>query len=578
MKFFVSKKVVVGFCVAMIILTLLGIYSFWNNRASIAASQGVTHTMDVLYNMEKLRSSIISLESSQRGFVVTRNKQFISFNQQEAAEATARIKDVQNLTRDNVIQQYNLDTLVALIEKKIAFNRETVKVAETNPDSAYKRIESLEGENLKRKILGVLNRMEMIERNLLEDRTYQTRAELIRFNFSFSSLILFALCLLTAVFMAVNNTIAARMQAQTMLERTTEELNDLYNNSPCGYFSVDAAGTFIHMNDTLLRTLGYAREEVIQRKKIPEIVVIEDEPHYQKSFAEFKEVGQVSDIEISLRCKSGEIIPFHLNSIAMFNENNQFVMARSSLFDISERKKAEEKARASAKELESFTYSVSHDLRAPLRSISGFVKILEEDYGHTIDQEGKRLIKIIERNASQMGHLIDDLLDFSRMNRKEMSEQQIDLDDMVKQIMTDMVLQEKERKINFKIEPLGAIRGDLSMLRQVWVNLISNSIKYTRKREVAEIQISCKEEGDKKIFSISDNGVGFDMKYHHKLFGVFQRLHKAQDFEGTGVGLALVHRIISRHGGDIWANAAPDQGATFLFFLTEDRTRKTNSP
>jgi PAS domain S-box-containing protein len=572
MKFFVSKKVVVGFCVAMIILTLLGIYSFWNNRASLAASQGVTHTMDVLYNMEKLRSSIISLESSQRGFVVTRNKQFIFFNQQEAAEATARIKDVQKLTRDNVTQQQNLDSLISLIERKIAFNRQTVKVAETNSDSAYKRIESLEGENLKRKILGVLNRMEMHERSLMEERTYQTRAELIRFNFSFSMLILFALCLLTAVFIAVNNTIGARIHAQAMLEKTTEELNDLYNNSPCGYFSVDAAGTFIHMNETLLRTLGYARQEVIQRKKIPEIVVIEDEPHYQKSFSEFKEVGQISDIEISLRCKSGEIIPFHLNSIAMFNENNQFVMARSSLFDISERKKAEEKARASAKELESFTYSVSHDLRAPLRSISGFVKILEEDYGHTIDQEGKRLIKIIERNASQMGNLIDDLLDFSRMNRKEISEQEIDLDDMVKQIMTDMIQQEKDRSINFKIEPLGTIRGDLSMLRQVWVNLISNSIKYTRKKPVAEIEIASKLEGDKKIFSIRDNGVGFDMKYHHKLFGVFQRLHKAQDFEGTGVGLALVHRIISRHGGDIWAEAAPDQGATFLFFLTNDRT------
>lgn len=572
MKFFVSKKVVVGFCVAMIILTLLGIYSFWNNRASIVASRGVTHTMDVLYNMEKLRSSVISLESSQRGFVVTRNKQFISFNQHEVAEALARVKDVQDLTRDNLIQQRSIDTLISLIERKIEFNRQTVKVAETNPDSAYARIESLEGENLKRRILGVLNRMEMLERNLLEERSYQTRAELIRFNFSFSALILFVLILFTAIFVAVNNTIGARIRTQAMLEKTTEELNDLYNNSPCGYFSVDASGTFIHMNDTLLLALGYDRNEVIQRKKIPEIVVIEDEPQYERSFAEFKKVGQVNDIEISLRCKSGEIIPFHLNSIAMFNENNQFVMARSSLFDISERKKAEEKAMASAKELESFTYSVSHDLRAPLRSISGFVKILEEDYGHTIDQEGKRLIKIIEKNASNMGHLIDDLLDFSRMNRKEMSEQQINLNEMVNQIITDMLSQEKDRKINFKLDSLGTIRGDLSMMRQVWINLISNSIKYTRKKEVAEIEITSKMEDEKKIFSIRDNGVGFDMKYHHKLFGVFQRLHKAQDFEGTGVGLALVHRIISRHGGDIWANAAPDQGATFLFFLTEDRT------
>jgi light-regulated signal transduction histidine kinase (bacteriophytochrome) len=199
------------------------------------------------------------------------------------------------------------------------------------------------------------------------------------------------------------------------------------------------------------------------------------------------------------------------------------------------------------------------------------VKILEEDYSRAMDEEGKRLLMIVERNARNMGQLIDDLLDFSRMNRKEMTEQDVNLDDMVSQIVTDLRGQEKNRKINIKVEPLGSVVGDLSMLRQAWINLISNAFKYTRKTPIAEIEIGSKDEDDRRIFFVRDNGVGFDMKYHHKLFGVFQRLHKPRDFEGTGVGLALVQRVISRHGGKIWADAAPDKGATFLFFLTDNR-------
>lgn len=571
MKFFVSKKVVVGFCLAMIVLTVLGVYSYWNNRETIRASRWVTYTIGVLYKLEKIRSTIISLESSQRGFVITKNYHFLYSNQKESAEALTQIEDVKNLTYDNEIQQRSIDSLSLLLRQKIDFNKVTVEVAKTNLDSAIARVSSLQGENLKKRMIEILNGMESREKNLVDLRSEQTQADLTLFNFSFSVLMLFVVVLIAATFYTINATLRAHLRTQVSLQKVSDELHDLYNNSPCGYFSVDASGTFIHMNQTLLDALGYKRSEVINHKKVPDIIVIDSEESYSKNFADFRKVGKVADLEVSLRSKDGDIIPFHLNSTALFDENNQFVLGRSSVFNITERKKAEAKTKEIAKELESFTYSVSHDLRAPLRSISGFVKILEEDYSRAIDEEGKRLLKVIERNALNMGQLIDDLLDFSRMNRKEMTEQDVNLDDMVNQIVADLLLQEKNRQINIKVEPLGFVAGDLSMLRQVWINLISNAIKYTRKTPTAEIEINSKEEGGRKVFFVRDNGVGFDMKYHHKLFGVFQRLHKAQDFEGTGVGLALVQRIVARHGGKIWADATPNKGATFLFFLTESR-------
>ena len=166
-----------------------------------------------------------------------------------------------------------------------------------------------------------------------------------------------------------------------------------------------------------------------------------------------------------------------------------------------------------------------------------------------------------------MGQLIDDLLDFSRLGRKEMEKSTVDMQALVTHVQQELVSQEKNRKIEFKINRLEEVNGDVRMMRQVWINLISNAIKYSRLQEVANIEIGSNVDGNRVTYFIRDNGVGFDMKYADKLFGVFQRLHKVQEFEGTGVGLALAHRIVSRHGGKIWAEASLNQGATFFFFI-----------
>ena len=222
------------------------------------------------------------------------------------------------------------------------------------------------------------------------------------------------------------------------------------------------------------------------------------------------------------------------------------------------------------KELEAFSYSVSHDLRAPLRHIDGFAEMLRDDASAVLGERSRRYLETISNSAKRMGALIDDLLVFSRMGRAEMRQSRFAMDRLVKEVLKEMKSEFQRRQIDWEIDPLPEVWGDRAMLKQVWINLLSNAVKYTRPRERARIQIRCARTSERELqFCVRDNGVGFDMQYSNKLFGVFQRLHHAEEFDGTGIGLANVRRIVHRHGGRTWAEAKVDQGASFYFALPD---------
>ena len=221
----------------------------------------------------------------------------------------------------------------------------------------------------------------------------------------------------------------------------------------------------------------------------------------------------------------------------------------------------------SNQELESFSYSVSHDLRAPLRAIDGFALMLEEDFLDRLDGEGRRYVTVIRENTKRMGGLVDDLLAFSRLGRQTVAKSAVNMDALVREALDEALRDHKGRPPLIQIEPLPIADADRGLLRQVWTNLISNALKYCSKSEQPTITLSGRRSATECVYVIKDNGVGFSMDYVEKLFGVFQRLHRADEFEGTGVGLAIVHRIISRHGGRIWAEGKINQGAVFTFAL-----------
>lgn len=222
---------------------------------------------------------------------------------------------------------------------------------------------------------------------------------------------------------------------------------------------------------------------------------------------------------------------------------------------------------AANKELDSFSYSVSHDLRAPLRGIDGFSHILLEDYTDKLDEEGKRLLNLIRGKTQRMGQLIEDLLAFSRLGRQQIELTEIAMGELAKAVFDELKANTPQQMMQFKINTLPAARGDRSMIRQVFANLLSNAIKFTRRKENAIIEVNGWVEANENLYYVKDNGVGFDMQYVNKLFGVFQRLHSVDEFEGTGVGLAIVERIIRRHGGRVWAEGKVDESATFYFTI-----------
>jgi light-regulated signal transduction histidine kinase (bacteriophytochrome) len=229
-------------------------------------------------------------------------------------------------------------------------------------------------------------------------------------------------------------------------------------------------------------------------------------------------------------------------------------------------------------ELESFSYSVSHDLRAPLRAIDGFSRMLLEGHAQSLDGEGRRLLGVVVENTRKMGQLIDDLLRFSRLGRTAMQKATVDMSALAKSVASELLESCPGRRIELAMGALSPAFGDPSLLRQVLQNLIGNALKYSRTREVSRIEVSSRSEEDETVYTVGDNGVGFEMEYAHKLFNVFQRLHSSEDFEGTGVGLALVKRIIERHGGRVWAEGRVNEGASTHFTIprqgdANDRTQ-----
>jgi PAS domain S-box-containing protein len=294
---------------------------------------------------------------------------------------------------------------------------------------------------------------------------------------------------------------------------------------------------------------------------------------------ENKVIGRV--VELEGKRKNGELFPIEI-SISSWGAADG-IMFSGIIRDVSERKKAEneikklndeleqkvmdrtEQLAIVNKELEAFTYSVSHDLRSPLRSVIGYSKILEEDLGEKMSDGGKRTLAVIQQNAVRMNTLIDDLMKFSRLGKQQLQKTLISSENLSQTIHE--ISHSIPHHASLRLDALLPAYGDESLLSQVWTNLLSNAIKYSSKKEHPEIVIGSKKEEAETIFYVRDNGTGFDMEYYSKLFGVFQRLHKSVDYEGTGVGLALVKRIVLKHGGRVWAEGKVNEGATFYFSL-----------
>ena len=377
--------------------------------------------------------------------------------------------------------------------------------------------------------------------------------------------------------------ISARKAAEEALRVALGNFQDLVDADIVGVFFARQDGRVFYANDYFLDLLGYTREE-LEHGEVdwramtpPEWLQLTD-----RALDELREQGSSKPFEKEYMRRDGSRVPVFLADTRLAGPGANIA---AFVLDISERKRGEDellalnaelegrvKTRTAAleaanREMEAFSYSVSHDLRAPLRSIDAFSQILLREHAAGLDPEARRVLDIVVHNAQHMGQLIDDLLTLSRIGRKNLDRTPVDMEPLARSVVEELQAAQPGRTVEFDIGPLASAFGDAGLLRQVWVNLFDNAVKFTGPVQLAKVEVRCEPGPRECRFTVRDNGVGFDPRYSDKLFQPFQRLHQTSEFEGTGIGLAIVARIVRRLGGEVWADGAPGEGATFGFSL-----------
>ena len=377
----------------------------------------------------------------------------------------------------------------------------------------------------------------------------------------------------------VYSDISHRKQSEAALRAAAEQYAAILTATSDGYLLLASDGAVRDANNTYCRLSGYARDELlalnIRDLAAPELRQLVPEHLAQvraDGFGRFesrhrRKDGTIFDVEISKAFWSAadQFVVFVRDITANKAAEAELARHRHHLEELVEAR-TQQLAQAN-QELESFAYSVSHDLRAPLRAVDGFSLILQEDYGDRLDAEGQRIVTVIRDGAQRLAQLIDDILAFSRIGRRDLAHAVAKMDDLVDAALKDLEVDLQGRDVELIRATLPAVRGDREMLQRVWMNLLQNAIKFTAKTPKAVIEVGAREEGVHVIYFVRDNGAGFDMQYADKLFRAFQRLHSSTEFPGTGIGLAIVKRIVNRHGGRVWAEGRVGEGATFFFAL-----------
>jgi len=563
-----QKKIAGFFVLVSVVLSILFFAFNKNKKQAAETTNWVEHTHEVLFAAEQVNTLSNEIQSRARGYIITGEENYLPLFINAAGTLDITIRRLRIITKDNVGEQLRIDTLEKLIDTYIASGNELVNIRRKEGfEAAQKKILKGDGKVMIDRVRSIVTAIEQDENQLLVKRKAENEQSIQNSSRIIMLFLVFTVLLLLAVLILIYTNTRQRNKAEESLEKSLKDLSD-YKQALDESLIVavtDQKGIIKYVNDNFCKISKYSKDELLGQDHR-----IINSGYHPKEFIRELWVtianGKIWRGELKNKAKDGNIYWVDTTIAPFLNEQGKPLQYLALRVDITERKKAEEQLLAVNKELDAFSYSVSHDLRTPLRAVNSYAHILNEDYGTQLDEEAKRLIDNIKYNAIKMGMLIEDLLAFSRLGRKEIQKSNIDMNELTKDVLID-INKSIAHSAEIKIGKLHNAKADYSLLRQVMFNLISNAVKYSSKKEHPLVEIFSEEKNGEIIFSVKDNGVGFDMRFVNKLFGVFQRLHKSEDFEGTGVGLAIVHRIISKHGGKVWAEAELNNGASFYFTL-----------
>ena len=572
----IQQKIQAGFAAALACLLLTGASAWWSAQRNADTFRAVDHTREAMDAINSVLVNVLNIQTGVRGFAISGDETFLEPYETGIAEVWQDFESAKQLTQDNPRQQGRLETLGPRIQTRISRADEVIQLRHAGDTAgALQLIASGQGKVGVDEIRKLIAEMETEEMQLLKQRTAKAQAttHTTIAIVIFSSLL--ALALVGFASIIVRRDIEKRQQAEAALRGSQQRLTLALEAAQIGDWELDLKTRTARRSLKHDQIFGYA--ELLPEwsyEKFLEHVHEEDRARVDQLFQESVAAGRDWHFECRIRRQDG--VERHIwarGSVFPDSDGSRTQMV-GMVRDITAQKSAEDAVRQSNmelavanQELAAFSYSVSHDLRAPLRGIDGFSRVIEEDYGNKLDDTGRGYLARVRAATRRMSELIDDLLNLSRITRAEMHRVPVDLSALARETAAEFERRDPGRKVHWKIADGLSAHGDPQLLRVVLENLFGNAWKFTGKTPDPKIQFSRHEHGGKMAFCVRDNGAGFDMAFAKNLFGAFQRMHSVAEFEGTGIGLATVQRVIHRHGGKVWAEAEVDQGAAFHFSL-----------